>query len=70
MNNCMSEEPIEEIFSSGYIHYAGQSIGLILAFNSQIAHRAASLVRVEYKNIQKPIIGIHAALQEKGKKMD
>ena len=66
MNNCMTEEPVEEIFSSGDIHYAGQAIGLILAHNSLIAHQAASLVRVEYKNLQKPIIGIHAALNEKG----
>ena len=46
---------IEEIFSSGKIHYAGQSIGLILADTRELALEAVQLVKVTYKN-KKPLV--------------
>ena len=45
----------EEIFSSGKIHYAGQSIGLILADTKELALEAVQLVKVIYKN-KKPLV--------------
>lgn len=45
----------EEIFSTGKIHYAGQSIGLILADTKELALEAVKLVKVTYKN-KKPLV--------------
>ena len=48
----------EEIFSSGHVHYAGQSIGLIVATSSELAHKAARMVLVSYTNMKKPLLDI------------
>ena len=45
----------EEIFSSGKIHYAGQTIGLVLADTRELALEAVKLVKVTYKN-KKPLV--------------
>ena len=44
-------ETCEEIFSTGKIHYAGQSLGLIIAETREIALEAARNVKVVYSNI-------------------
>ena len=54
-NNWVPWSDNEEIFSSGKIHYAGQSIGLILADTRELALEAVKLVQVTYKN-KKPIV--------------
>lgn len=41
---------LEEIFSSGRVHYAGQSLGLILAKSRDLAIAAARRVKVTYAN--------------------
>ena len=45
----------EEIFSSGRSHYAGQSLGLVLATSRQAALEAARLVKVVYGN-EAPVV--------------
>ena len=54
-NSCVPWGEIEEVFSSGKIHYAGQSIGLILADTRELALEAVKLVKVTYKN-KKPLV--------------
>lgn len=56
----------DEIFSSGKIHFAGQSIGLIVAESPDLAQKAAKLVKVTYKNKKKPILTIQEAIQTEG----
>ena len=46
---------VEEIFSSGRIHYAGQSLGLILAETRDIALEAARRVKIVLEN-EGPVI--------------
>ena len=48
----------EEIFSSGKIHYAGQSIGLILADTRDIAIEAAKRVKIVYENEGQVVVDI------------
>ena len=45
----------EEIFSSGRSHYAGQSLGLVLADTRETALAAARLVAVVYGN-ESPVV--------------
>ena len=40
----------EPLFVSNAVSYAGQAVGLVLAESSELAHTAASLVRISYKN--------------------
>lgn len=40
----------EEVFSTGKIHYAGQSIGLILAETPELALKAVDLVKGTFLN--------------------
>ncbi len=55
------------MFSSGVILYAGQSLGLIVARTQSQAINAARLVRVTYKDLQKPILTIKEALLDSGR---
>ena len=63
VNNAQLEESNEQIFTTGKVFYAGQAIGLILANNLELAHKAARAVKVTYKNQEKPILGIREALE-------
>ena len=64
VNNAQLEQSNEQIFTTGKVFYAGQAIGLILAEDFELAHKAARLVKVTYKNKAKPILGIREALIE------
>jgi xanthine dehydrogenase/oxidase len=44
--------------------YAGQSLGLIVASSQSIAARAAKLVRITYKDHQKPVLTIKEAMKD------
>ena len=63
VNNAQTVDSNEQIFSTQKVFYAGQSIGLILAENFELAHKAARAVKVTYKNQAKPILGIREALE-------
>ena len=53
----------EEIFSSGKIHYAGQSLGLILAETRDIAIEAAMRVKIVYENEGPVIIDMEKSME-------
>ena len=53
----------EEIFSSGKIQYAGQSLGLILAETRDIAIEAARRVKIFYENEGPVVVDIEKALE-------
>ena len=51
------------MFCTGKVLYAGQSLGLVVARTQMQAIRAAKLVQVKYKDLQKPILTIKEALK-------
>ena len=56
----------EPIFSTGWIGYAGQSLGLILAETVEQAREAAAAVVVTYADEEVPILTIRDALEAGG----
>jgi xanthine dehydrogenase molybdopterin-binding subunit B len=46
----------EEIFTSGHVFHAGQTIGMIVAETEAISHKAAKAVKVTYKNHKELIL--------------
>ncbi|PVD23365.1 hypothetical protein C0Q70_16633 [Pomacea canaliculata] len=54
--------PVEEIFVTKKVEYAGQAVGMILADNQLVADEAAKKVIVKYSDIQKPILTIQEAI--------
>ena len=52
-----------QIFCSGLVKYAGQSLGLVVARTQMQAIQAAKLVQVKYKQCQKPVLTIKEALK-------
>merc|ERR1719410_1365407 len=53
----------EEIFATGKIYYAGQSIGLILAETREIAIEAARKVKIVYGNEEEVVVDIEKAME-------
>lgn len=51
-----------QVFASGKVLYAGQGIGLVIAESYDVASQASKMVKVEYANVQKPILTIKDAL--------
>ena len=55
-------------FSCGVLNlqvcYAGQALGLIVADSTELAQRAARMVKVTYKNAEKPIVDIKEAVKD------
>ncbi|VVC98271.1 unnamed protein product, partial [Leptidea sinapis] len=51
----------EEVLCEKEVKYMNQPIGIIVAENQHIADRAATLVKVLYKNIRKPVVDIKIA---------
>ena len=64
MNSWVPWSDAEEIFSSGKILYAGQSIGLILADTPELAHKAVDLVKVTYKNKKPVVVTVGEAMKD------
>ncbi len=58
---------VEEIFSSGRVHYAGQSLGLIVAESADLAQAAVKKVVVNYKDEEKLVLDINEAVQDKAR---
>jgi xanthine dehydrogenase molybdopterin-binding subunit B len=46
----------EEIFTTGHISHAGQTIGMIVAETEAIARKAVKAVKITYKNHKEPIL--------------
>ncbi|XP_046441655.1 indole-3-acetaldehyde oxidase-like isoform X1 [Daphnia pulex] len=63
-NSGLNCDNNEEVFCSGKVLYAGQSLGLVVARNQKQAIEAAKLVRVTYRNHQKPVLTIKDALKD------
>ncbi|KAK7099380.1 uncharacterized protein [Littorina saxatilis] len=55
----------EELLCSGQVLYAGQPLGIIVAADPQTALKAASMVKVAYSNVQKPVTDLNEAIQLK-----
>ena len=55
---------LRQIFCSGHVRYAGQSLGLVVARTQQEAAIAAKLVQVKYKDCMKPVLTIKEALKD------
>ncbi len=62
----MGDHP-SELFSTGRIRFAGQSIGVVVAETPDAALKAAKSVKVTYKNAKKPVLTIREALKEPGR---
>jgi xanthine dehydrogenase/oxidase len=54
---------VEELFAEDFVSFTGQPIGLVVAETFREANYAASLVKVTYKDIKKPILTIDEALE-------
>lgn len=52
------------MFASVEVKYAGQALGLVVATSHSAAWSAVSLVRVEYENVQVPVLTIQQAQAE------
>jgi xanthine dehydrogenase/oxidase len=52
-NKASTGSHLEEIFSAGKLHYAGQAVGLVVAETRELALKAARLVEVKYRNRQR-----------------
>ena len=57
----------EPLFVSRHVNYAGQAVGVIVATSSDIAHRAARLVRITYNNMKPLVLNIKDALEVEGR---
>ena len=57
----------EPLFVSRHVDYAGQAVGVIVATSSDIAHRAARLVRITYNNLKPLVLNIKDALEVEGR---
>uniref|UniRef100_T1JJD0 FAD-binding PCMH-type domain-containing protein n=1 Tax=Strigamia maritima TaxID=126957 RepID=T1JJD0_STRMM len=53
----------EELFCSGNVLYAGQSLGLIVAERDDLAKEASRRVKVDYKSLGPPVLTIKEALK-------
>ena len=57
----------EPLFVSRHVDYAGQAVGVIVATSSDLAHKAAGLVRITYRNIKPLVLSIKDALEVEGR---
>ena len=53
-----------QIFCTGKVLYAGQSLGLVVAKTQMQAIQAAKLVQVKYKDLKKPVLTIKEAIKD------
>ncbi|XP_045620965.1 LOW QUALITY PROTEIN: uncharacterized protein [Procambarus clarkii] len=54
----------DPVFVKNRVKYAGQAVGLVVAEDRDTAVRAATLVKLEYEDIKKPILTIEEALEQ------
>jgi xanthine dehydrogenase/oxidase len=52
----------EILFSEGFVDFAGQAIGLVVADKFETATKAAKLVKVSYRDRKKPVLSINDAI--------
>ena len=52
-----------QVFARDVVRFAGQSIGLVVAGTKEIARMAAALVKVEYTQVEAPVLDIKDALK-------
>lgn len=57
----------EELFCNGEVKYYDQPIGVIVAECESIAKKAATLVKIEYENVRKPILDIKISKNDPSK---
>lgn len=53
-----------QVFIASKVEYAGQAVGLIVAKKQNVARKAAKMVKITYKNLQKPILTIKEAVPD------
>lgn len=53
-----------QVFASTEVKYAGQALGLVVATSYSAARAAASLVVVQYADVQTPVLSIQQAQTE------
>ena len=51
-----------QLFCSGHIKYAGQPFGLVVANSQKLAHQAALKVKVQYSNVQRPLVDLREVI--------
>ncbi|XP_063216774.1 uncharacterized protein LOC134527771 isoform X3 [Bacillus rossius redtenbacheri] len=59
----------EELFCSGAVLYHGQPVGVIVAKTRRAAIRAKELVKIDYKDVTKPIIHVREALPQQDQRV-
>ncbi|XP_071497501.1 xanthine dehydrogenase/oxidase-like [Diadema antillarum] len=64
-SNCQILDPLEECFVSSEVHAVGQTIGLVIARDRHTALRAATLVQVEYQELDQVITTLEDAIKFK-----
>ncbi|KAK7794360.1 hypothetical protein R5R35_007242 [Gryllus longicercus] len=52
----------EQILSPGNVKFAGEALGIVVAETQDIAVRASKLVKVDYKDVKKPVLTIREVL--------
>ncbi|XP_075226440.1 uncharacterized protein LOC142327353 isoform X2 [Lycorma delicatula] len=60
-------EEKEELFCSGDVLYSGQPVGIIVADTREIALKAAEEVKINYANIEQPIIDVKDVINSRDK---
>ncbi|CAG2064022.1 unnamed protein product [Timema podura] len=53
---CDDQRLSEMLFCSGKVLYEGQPVGIIVAVTRKLANKAANNVRIQYSNVEKPVI--------------
>ncbi|KAF9416485.1 hypothetical protein HW555_006152 [Spodoptera exigua] len=54
----------EEIFCEKQVKYFNQPLGVIVAETHALAEKAAKMVKVQYKNIRKPVLDVKEAIKD------
>lgn len=57
----------EEVFCSDEVKYYNQPLGLVVAKSTEIAERAAKLVKVNYNNVKQPVLDIKETKSDEDK---
>ncbi|XP_063588837.1 xanthine dehydrogenase/oxidase-like [Penaeus indicus] len=63
-NQLGTFEPDEEVFASEKVTCVGQVLGVVVATDPAIARRAARLVRVDYQDLEPPVVTIEDAIKQ------